>query len=45
VTLPGAAFGRSGEGHLRLSYGSVGVADVTEAMRRVAAYFERHLIN
>ena len=45
VTLPGAAFGRSGEGHLRLSYGSVSVADVTEAMRRVAAYFERHLIN
>ena len=45
VTLPGAAFGRSGEGHLRLSYGSVGVADVTEAMRRVAACFERHLIN
>ena len=45
VTLPGAAFGRSGEGHLRLSYGSVSVADVTEAMRRVAACFERHLIN
>ena len=40
VTLPGAAFGRSGEGHLRLSYGSAGVADVTEAMRRLAAYFE-----
>ncbi|HZJ29964.1 MAG TPA: aminotransferase class I/II-fold pyridoxal phosphate-dependent enzyme [Vicinamibacterales bacterium] len=45
VTLPGAAFGRSGEGHLRLSYGSVSVADVTEAMRRVAACFERQLIN
>ena len=45
VTLPGASFGRSGEGHLRLSYGSVGVADVTEAMRRVSAYFERHQIN
>jgi len=45
VTLPGAAFGRSGEGHLRLSYGSVGVADVVEAMRRVSTYFERHRIN
>ena len=39
VTLPGSAFGRSGEGHLRLSYGSVSVAEVTEAMRRLAAYF------
>ena len=45
VTLPGASFGRSGEGHLRLSYGSVSVADVTEAMRRLAAYFERHRNN
>jgi aminotransferase len=42
VTIPGAAFGRSGEGHLRLSYGSVGVAQVAEATRRLAAYFERH---
>jgi aminotransferase len=42
VTIPGAAFGESGEGHLRLSYGAVGTADVTEAMRRLAAYFERH---
>ena len=42
VTIPGSAFGESGEGHLRLSYGAVGTADVTEAMRRLAAYFERH---
>jgi aminotransferase len=42
VTLPGAAFGKSGEGHLRLSYGAVGTAAVSEAMRRLAAYFERH---
>lgn len=41
VTLPGAAFGKSGEGHLRLSYGAVGTAAVTEAMQRLAAYFER----
>jgi aminotransferase len=42
VTLPGAAFGQSGERHLRLSYGAVDAADVTEALRRLAAYFERH---
>ena len=39
VTIPGSAFGASGEGHLRLSYGSAGVSDVTEATRRIAAYF------
>jgi len=42
VTIPGAAFGRSGEGHLRLSYGSASVADVTEALRRLSVYFQRH---
>lgn len=42
VTIPGAAFGESGEGHLRLSYGAVPAADVAEAMRRLSAYFERH---
>lgn len=41
VTIPGSAFGESGEGHLRLSYGSASVADVTEAMRRMARYFDR----
>ncbi len=41
VTIPGAAFGGSGEGHLRLSYGSASVADVSEAMRRIGGYFER----
>ena len=41
VTIPGAAFGRSGEGHLRLSYGAVPAAEVAEAMRRLSAYFER----
>ena len=39
VAIPGSAFGASGEGHLRLSYGSASVADVTEAMRRLAVYF------
>jgi aspartate/methionine/tyrosine aminotransferase len=41
VTIPGSAFGRSGEEHLRLSYGSASVGDVTEAMRRIAGYFQR----
>jgi aminotransferase len=40
VTIPGAAFGRSGEGHLRMSYGSASVDSVREAMRRLKAYFE-----
>jgi aminotransferase len=44
VTIPGAAFGRCGEGHLRLSYGSASVAEVTEALRRLSQYFQRHPI-
>jgi aminotransferase len=39
VTIPGSAFGRSGEGHLRLSYGSASVADVIEALQRIGRYF------
>jgi len=39
VTIPGAAFGRSGEGCLRLSYGSVSAADLERALERLAAYF------
>jgi aminotransferase len=39
VTIPGSAFGASGEGHLRLSYGSASAQEVTEAMRRITAYF------
>jgi aminotransferase len=41
VTIPGAAFGREGEGFLRLSYGSAGVEDICEASRRLGAFFER----
>ena len=41
VTIPGAAFGRSGEGCLRLSYGSVTDGDLEEAIARLAAYFGR----
>ena len=42
VTLPGSAFGQSGEGHLRLSYGSAAVADIAEATRRLSVYFDRY---
>jgi aminotransferase len=40
VTIPGAVFGASGEGHLRLSYGYAGEADLTEAVRRL-----RHFVS
>src|SRR5690606_33647325 len=39
VTIPGSAFGRSGEGHLRLSYGAASVEQVREATSRLARYF------
>jgi len=39
VTIPGSAFGSSGEGHLRLSYGSASMYDLTEAVRRIGDYF------
>jgi aspartate/methionine/tyrosine aminotransferase len=39
VTIPGAAFGRSGEGCLRLSYGSVSEGDLEQALQRLAEYF------
>jgi aminotransferase len=42
VTLPGSAFGQSGEGHLRLSYGSASVDDLNEATQRLAEYFRTH---
>jgi aspartate/methionine/tyrosine aminotransferase len=41
VTIPGSAFGRSGEGHLRLSYGSASIEAVCEATRRIRKFFER----
>jgi len=39
VTIPGAAFGTSGEGYLRLSYGYATPEDLTEAVRRLRAFF------
>jgi aspartate/methionine/tyrosine aminotransferase len=40
VTLPGAAFGRAGEGFLRLSYGYATRDDLAEAVRRLHRFFE-----
>jgi aspartate/methionine/tyrosine aminotransferase len=39
VTIPGAAFGSSGEGCLRLSYGYASVPDLTEAVARLRRFF------
>ena len=39
VTIPGRAFGESGEGHLRLSYGAVSVDVLTEACDRLGRFF------
>jgi aspartate/methionine/tyrosine aminotransferase len=39
ATVPGSAFGQSGEGYLRLSYGSAEKSDLEEACRRLAEYF------
>jgi aminotransferase len=41
VTIPGAAFGRSGEGYLRISYGYASQAELTEALRRVHSFLDR----
>lgn len=37
VTIPGAAFGAAGEGHLRLSYGAATPDAISEATRRLAS--------
>jgi aspartate/methionine/tyrosine aminotransferase len=39
VTIPGATFGRSGEGFLRLSYGASSVEELTEACARLRSFF------
>lgn len=39
VTIPGAAFGRSGEGFLRLSYGAASVDALVEACGRLKDFF------
>jgi aminotransferase len=40
VTIPGAAFGPSGEGHLRMSYGYASQPELSEALRRIAAFLD-----
>jgi aspartate/methionine/tyrosine aminotransferase len=39
VTIPGAAFGRSGEGYLRISYGAAAIANLPEAVQRMQRFF------
>ncbi len=41
VTIPGSLFGRSGEGYLRLSYGSVEEEELEEACGRLARLFDK----
>jgi aminotransferase len=41
VTIPGAAFGASGEGYLRLSYGYADAAELAEAADRLRRFFAR----
>ena len=40
VTIPGSAFGQSGEGHLRMSYGFAPAEDIAEATRRLHRFLE-----
>ena len=39
VTIPGSAFGASGEGFLRLSYGYASSAEISEAVQRLRRFF------
>ncbi len=39
VTIPGAVFGASGEGYLRLSYGHATLDDLAEAVARLTRFF------
>jgi aminotransferase len=41
ITIPGAAFGAAGEGHLRLSYGYASLDDLREALDRLSRFFDR----
>ena len=40
ITIPGAAFGPSGEGHLRLSYGFASQSELTEAFYRIGNFLK-----
>ena len=39
VTIPGATFGKSGEGYLRLSYGAAGQETLRDACGRLRRFF------
>ncbi len=41
ITIPGAAFGPTGEGHIRLSFGGT-EADINEAFDRIETWLEQH---
>ena len=41
VTIPGATFGKAGEGYLRLSYGTATSDQINEAFDRLEQYFGR----
>ncbi len=43
VTIPGSSFGRSGEGCLRLSYGSVDAEALGRAVSRLTAFIHRRV--
>ena len=43
VTIPGSSFGRSGEGCLRLSYGSVDAEALATAVDRLTAFIHRRV--
>jgi aminotransferase len=38
ATVPGRAFGRAGEGHIRLSYGSVTQEELSQAFDRLSSF-------
>lgn len=40
LTVPGVAFGKSGEGFLRISY-AASIPDIEEGIRRIARFFEQ----
>jgi aspartate aminotransferase len=41
VTIPGAGFGRLGEGHLRIAY-TIDAEQLTDALERVVRFLDRH---
>jgi aspartate/methionine/tyrosine aminotransferase len=39
LSIPGAMFGRSAEGFLRLSYGAISLGELREALDRLSSWF------